>query len=50
MSLFNLFTIGYSGFAIEDFIAVLKKNSIGALVDIRSSPIVHILKTMILQI
>ena len=38
MSLFNLFTIGYSGFAIEDFIAVLKKNSIGALVDIRSSP------------
>lgn len=38
MSPFNLFTIGYSGFAIEDFIAVLKKNSIGALVDIRSSP------------
>lgn len=38
MSLFNLYTIGYSGFSIEDFIGVLKNNSIGAIVDVRSSP------------
>lgn len=38
MSPFNLFTIGYSGFLVEDFISSLKKESIGALVDIRSSP------------
>lgn len=38
MSLFNLFTIGYSGFLINDFIATLKKESIGAVIDIRSSP------------
>ncbi len=38
MSAFDLFTIGYSGFVIEDFIIALKKKSIGALVDIRSSP------------
>ena len=38
MSPFSLYTIGYSGFSIEDFIAILKKNSIGAIVDVRSSP------------
>lgn len=38
MSKFNLFTIGYSGFMIKDFINALKNKSIGALIDIRSSP------------
>lgn len=38
MSPFNLYTIGYSGFSIEDFISVLKNKSIGAVVDVRSSP------------
>ena len=38
MSPFNLFTVGYSGFSIEDFVALLKKKSIGAIVDVRSSP------------
>lgn len=38
MSPFNLFTIGYAGFLIKDFITTLKQESIGALVDIRSFP------------
>lgn len=38
MSPFSLYTIGYSSFVIEDFIAILKKKSIGAVVDVRSSP------------
>ena len=38
MSLYNLYTIGYSGFDIDNFLLALKKYSIGALVDVRTSP------------
>lgn len=38
MSQFNLFTIGYAGFILDDFISVLKEKNIGALADVRSSP------------
>lgn len=38
MSKYNLYTIGYAGFELDDFISVLKENSVGALVDVRSSP------------
>lgn len=34
----KLFTIGYSGFTMPDFIKALVKHSIGAVVDVRSSP------------
>ena len=34
----DIYTIGYSGFDIEDFIMVLKKYKINALVDVRSNP------------
>lgn len=34
----TLHTIGYSGFSLEEFLCVLKERSIGALVDVRSSP------------
>ncbi len=34
----KIFTIGYTGFNIEEFINVLKKNNINAVVDVRSNP------------
>ena len=34
----NIYTIGYSGFKINEFILVLKKNKINAVVDVRSYP------------
>ena len=34
----EIYTIGYAGFAIDDFIAVLKKYNINSLIDVRSSP------------
>lgn len=34
----TLYTIGYSDFSIESFIATLKKNKINAVVDVRSQP------------
>jgi len=34
----TLYTIGYSGYTIDDFIDVLKKHGINALVDVRSNP------------
>ena len=38
MCLHNLYTIGYSGFSYNEFIDTLKKYSIGAIIDVRSSP------------
>ena len=38
MSPFNLYTIGYSGFSLEEFIETLKQKSIAAIIDVRSSP------------
>ncbi len=38
MSQFNLFTIGYAGFTLSEFISALKGKQIGALIDVRSSP------------
>lgn len=38
MSKLKLYTIGYAGFSVDDFINTLKEKSIGALVDVRSSP------------
>lgn len=35
----DIFTIGYSGFEIDEFINVLKKYKIDSLIDVRSSPI-----------
>ena len=34
----TVYTIGYSGFKIEDFIKILKKNKIMVVIDVRSSP------------
>ncbi len=34
----EIFTIGYAGFAIDDFIKDLKKHNINSLIDVRSSP------------
>lgn len=34
----TLYTIGYSGFLVEEFIDALKKNNINAVIDVRSSP------------
>ena len=34
----NIYTIGYSGYAVDDFINELKKYHISALIDVRSSP------------
>lgn len=34
----GIFTIGYSGFAIENFVETLKKYSINCLIDVRSNP------------
>jgi uncharacterized protein (DUF488 family) len=34
----NIFTIGYSTYSLEQFISTLKKHSITAIVDVRSSP------------
>lgn len=34
----KIFTIGYAGFAIDDFIKALKKHNINSLIDVRSSP------------
>lgn len=34
----EIFTIGYAGFEIEDFIKVLKEYHINSLIDVRSSP------------
>lgn len=34
----EIFTIGYSGFAIENFVETLKKYSINCLIDVRSNP------------
>ena len=39
ISLINtVYTIGYSGFEIKDFIQILKKNKISVVIDVRSSP------------
>ena len=35
----TLYTIGYSGFRIEDFIRTLEQRHISAVVDVRSSPV-----------
>ena len=35
----TLYTIGYSGFRIEDFIRILKQRRVSAVVDVRSSPV-----------
>lgn len=35
----SLFTIGYEGHDLESFIALLKKNSINLLIDVRRTPI-----------
>lgn len=34
----TVYTIGYSGFSIDNFIATLKKHNISLIVDVRSSP------------
>lgn len=34
----DIYTIGYSGFMLDEFIKVLKKYKINALIDVRSSP------------
>jgi len=34
----KLYTIGYAGFAIQDFVDVLKANNINVVVDVRSVP------------
>lgn len=34
----TVYTIGYSGFEIKDFIQILKKNKISVVIDVRSSP------------
>ena len=34
----TVYTIGYSGFSIEDFVATLKRHNISLVVDVRSSP------------
>lgn len=36
-----VYTIGYSGFSIDDFVANLKKHNISLVVDVRSSPFSH---------
>lgn len=33
-----LYTIGYAGFSIDEFIATLKKHQINVIIDVRSSP------------
>lgn len=37
----TVYTIGYSGFSIDDFVATLKKHNISLVVDVRSSPFSH---------
>ena len=37
----TVYTIGYSGFSIDDFVATLKKHKISLVVDVRSSPFSH---------
>lgn len=34
----DIYTIGYSGFILDDFLEVLRKYKINALIDVRSSP------------
>ena len=34
----TLYTIGYSGFKIEDFLSVIRSHNISALIDVRSNP------------
>lgn len=34
----TIYTIGYSGFAIDDFIQILKKYEISVVIDVRSNP------------
>jgi uncharacterized protein (DUF488 family) len=34
----QIFTIGYSGFQIDEFVRVLRENEIAAVIDVRSSP------------
>ncbi|TJX12701.1 DUF488 domain-containing protein [Tissierella creatinini] len=34
----DIYTIGYSGFKIDDFISILKKYEITSLIDVRSNP------------
>ena len=34
----TVYTIGYSGFSIDDFVATLKKHNVLLVVDVRSSP------------
>lgn len=35
----EIYTIGYSGFKLEDFICVLKSYNINGLIDVRSTPV-----------
>jgi len=34
----TLYTIGYSGYNVSDFVDVLKRNGVNALIDVRSNP------------
>jgi uncharacterized protein (DUF488 family) len=34
----RIFTIGYSGFLIEDFVQILRQHGISAVIDVRSNP------------
>ncbi len=34
----TVYTIGYAGFSIEDFVEMLREHNVSALVDVRSSP------------
>jgi len=34
----TIYTIGYSGFVIDDFIQILKKYKISVVIDVRSNP------------
>ena len=34
----KIYTIGYSGFVIDDFIKILKKYEISVVIDVRSNP------------
>lgn len=35
----TIFTIGYSGFQLEDFLCALEKNGVSVVIDVRSSPV-----------
>ena len=34
----TIYSIGYTGFSINDFVATLKTNKISAVIDVRSHP------------